>query len=52
MKFGTLVKTLLILAGLFAILAVCGNMFELKDPNQPRLPVPTQFNVPKVNVSR
>lgn len=45
-------KVFFIIVGMIAVLAVCGNMFELKDPNQPRLPVPTQFNVPKVNVSR
>ncbi len=43
-------KLFFIIAGILAVLAVCGNMYKLKDPNQPRVPVPTQISVPHVQV--
>lgn len=43
-------KLIFIVIGILAALAVFGNMFELKDKDQPRLPVPTQFSVPHVQV--
>lgn len=51
-RFGTFIKTIFITIGVLAILAIFGRMFELKDKDQPRLPIPTQISVPKVDVRR
>lgn len=43
-------KTFFIVVGILAVLAWFGHTYELKDKDQPRLPVPTHFEVPKVGV--
>lgn len=53
MAIGKLIKTLLIMAGIGMVLAVCGNMFQLRDPDQPRIINPSNpIELPKVNVSK
>lgn len=52
MSFGKLVKGFLILLGIMVILAWFGNTYKLRDENQPRLPIPTEVSVPKVDVKR
>lgn len=52
MSFGKIVKGFLILVGIMAILAWFGHTYELRDKNQPRLPIPTEISVPKVDVKR
>ena len=50
---GAKIRWFFIIVGILAVLAVCGNIFTLKDQNQPRLPIPTEMpGLPKVNVSK
>jgi hypothetical protein len=50
---GKTLKTFFIIAGIAVVLAVCGNMFELRDKNQPRLPIPTEMpGIPHVQLSK
>lgn len=50
---GAKIRWFFIIVGILAFLAVCGNIVELKDPNQPRLPIPTEMpGLPHVSVSK
>ncbi len=49
---GRVFKIILITLGALVILAWFGKTYELRDKDQPRLPIPTQFSVPKVDVRR
>lgn len=50
MTFGKFVKTILITIGVLVVLAWFGKTYELRDKDQPRLPIPTEFSVPKIDV--
>lgn len=48
-----LIKTLVYVAGVLIILAVCGRFLQLRDPNGPRVPIPTEApGLPHISVSK
>jgi hypothetical protein len=49
---GTKIRWFFIIVGILACLGVGSRFVELKDPNQPRLPIPTEMpGIPHVSVS-
>lgn len=50
---GSKIRWFFIIVGILATLAVCGNIFELKNPDQPRIINPSNpIDLPKVDVKR